>query len=96
MGVIIYEEKGDKVESTHANRASSSFSFFFFSFFFWEEENRESKNLWVIPGNVAHCSKFLIIFFLIKWYLSTFFLIKGIENKGEKKLAKTNFKHRAY
>ena len=55
MGVIIYEEKGDKVESTHANS--------FFSFFFWEEENRESKNLWVIPGNVAHCSKFVIIFF---------------------------------
>ena len=58
MGVIIYEEKGDKVESTHANRASS-----FFFFFFWEEENRESKNLWVIPGNVAHYSKFVIIFF---------------------------------
>ena len=59
MGVIIYEEKGDKVESTHANRA---FSFFLF-FFFWEEENRESKNLWVIPRNVARCSKFVIIFF---------------------------------
>ena len=28
MGVIIYEEKGDKVESTHANRAFSFFSFF--------------------------------------------------------------------
>ena len=60
MGVIIYEEKRDKVESTHANRASS---FFFFLFVFWEEENRESKNLWVIPRNVAHCSKFVIIFF---------------------------------
>ena len=51
----------------------------------------------MIPGNVAHCSKFVIHFFLIKGNLSTFFfLIKGIENKGEKKLAKTNFKHRAY
>ena len=61
MGVIIYEEKGDKVESTHANRAF--FFFFFLFFYFWEEENRESKNLWVIPGNVAHCNKFVIIFF---------------------------------
>ena len=34
-----------------------------FFFFFWEEENKKSKNLWVIPGNVAHCSKFVTHFF---------------------------------
>ena len=47
-------KKGNKVESTQANRAF---------FFYLEEANRESKNLWVIPGNVAHCSKFVIHFF---------------------------------
>ena len=39
MGVIIYEEKGDKVESTHANRASS---FFFFFLFFFEKKKLEN------------------------------------------------------
>ena len=39
MGVIIYEEKGDKVGSTHANRASSFF-FFLFSF-----EKKKIENL---------------------------------------------------
>ena len=66
MWVIIYEKKETKL-SQHMQ----------IELFFLEEENRESKNLWVIPGNVAHCSKFVIHFFLIKGNLSTFFLIKG-------------------
>ena len=36
MGVIIYEEKGNKVESKHANR-----TFFFLSFF----EKKKIENL---------------------------------------------------
>ena len=57
MGVIIYEKK--KKET----KLSQHMQIEIFFFFFWEEENRESKNLWVIPGNVAHCIKFVIIFF---------------------------------
>ena len=51
-------KKGNKVESTHANRV-----FFSFIFFFWEEENRESKNLCVIPRNVAHSVNLSYIFY---------------------------------
>ena len=56
MGIIIYEKKKETKFSQHMQIE-------FFFFFFWEEEIRESKNLWVIPRNVAHCSKFVIHFF---------------------------------
>ena len=84
MGVIIYEEKGNKVESKPASRT------FFFSFFFWEDENRESKNLWMILVNVAHCSKFVTHFFNKRKLVYIFFNKRKLKIK-EKKISKNQF-----
>ena len=82
------KKKGNKVESTHANR----------DFFFLLFERKKIKNLktyeWFLE--MLHIAVNLSYIFFNKRKLVYIFLIKGIENKGEKKLAKTNFKHWAY
>ena len=89
MGVIIYEKKGNKVESTHANRVF----FFFFSFSFFEKKKLENLKTyeWFLEMLLIAVNLSYIFFNKRKHVYIFFFLIKGIENKGEKKNSKNQF-----